>query len=159
MVFFSSSKLRVWYINGDGVISQSKALQDVSQIHQISLACQLDVLNNLKIPFKINWNDYIGDLKAVTRDLRSRKYYNTDLVKRQENEDDYLFKYIVNGQRFTQSMDFRLISVSQIKETHIIHVTIICLTNRQNSSLSGSSSSISSNCSNDSLIENKKTTT
>jgi hypothetical protein len=81
------------------------------------------------------------------------------LVKRQENEDDYLFKYIVNGQRFTQLNNFSLISVSQIKKTHIIHVTIICLTNRQNSSLSGSSSSISSNCSNDSLIENKKTTT
>jgi hypothetical protein len=81
------------------------------------------------------------------------------LVKRQENEDDYLIKYIVNGQRFTQSLDFRLISVSQIKETQIIHVTIICLINRQNYSLSGSSSSISSNCSNDSSIENKKTTT
>jgi len=56
-----SYQLRVWYINGNGVISHSKALQDVSQIQQISLTCQLDVLNNLKIPFKINSNDYIGD--------------------------------------------------------------------------------------------------
>ena len=84
------------------------------------------------------------------------------MVKLQENEDDYLFKYIVNGQELTQSMDCRLISESQIKETHIIHVTIICLTNRQNSNTSpsgSSSSSSSSNCSNDSLIENQKTTT
>jgi hypothetical protein len=34
------------------------------------------------------------------------------LVKRQENEDDYLFKYIVNGQELTQSMDCHLISIT-----------------------------------------------
>ncbi len=76
------------------------------------------------------------------------------MVKLQENEEDYLFKYIVNAQELIQSMDCRLISESQIKETHIIHVTIIFLINRQNSSPSGSSSS-SSNISRQSLKFNR----
>jgi len=95
--------------------------------------------------------------ELILVDLRTRQYNNTDLIKLQKNEDDYLFKYIVNGQELTQSMDCRLISESQIKETRIIHVTIICLTNNNrqvSSSTSGSSSS-----SNDSENNRQKATT
>lgn len=125
-----SYQLRLWLIQGTGIISHFKALQD-NTLTQVNLICHISTTNH-KFSVKMNLNDYVGDLKATIVDIiltnlktqASSSSSGDELQKILENQDDFSVRLTINGQEMTHVQEGRALSELQVKDNQSVLVSI-----------------------------------